>query len=46
VVAEEAEGDAIVGVQLGCGDEMLRRSGAEPPRFVPIGLLLRLRAAT
>ena len=44
VVAKEAEGDAIVGVQLGRREKMLRRFRAELPRLFPITLLLCLGA--
>lgn len=44
VVAKEAEGDAIVGIQLGRREKMLRRFRAELPRLFPITLLLCLGA--
>jgi len=44
VVAEEAEGDAIVGVQLGRREKMLRRCRAKLPRLFPVTLLLCLGA--
>jgi hypothetical protein len=44
VVAEEAEGDAIVGVQLGRREKMLRSCRAELPRLFLVTLLLCLGA--
>uniref|UniRef100_A0A0A9D4D1 Uncharacterized protein n=1 Tax=Arundo donax TaxID=35708 RepID=A0A0A9D4D1_ARUDO len=43
MVAEEAEGSAIVGVQLGRSEEVLGRRRQEPPLLLSAPLLLRPR---